>query len=90
MLQVTRAEHLEGFKIRVFFSNGEAGVVDLFEALWGPVFESLKDPTQFTQFRVSEVLHTIAWENGADFAPEFLYDRMVEQAAAHGRADARR
>ncbi len=90
MLQVTRAEHLEGFKIRVFFSNGEEGVVDLFEALWGPVFEPLKDPSGFREFKVSEVLHTIAWENGADFAPEFLYDRMVEQAAAHGRADARR
>ncbi len=90
MLQVTRAEHLGGFKIRVFFSNGEDGVVDLFEALWGPVFEPLKDPNRFREFKVSEVLHTIAWENGADFAPEFLYDRMVEQAAAHGRADARR
>ncbi len=33
--------------------------------------------------------HTIARENGADFAPEFLYGRMVEQAAARGRADAR-
>jgi hypothetical protein len=35
------------------------------------------------------VLHTIAWDNGADFAPEFLHDRMVEQAAAHSRADER-
>ncbi|HSB73751.1 MAG TPA: DUF2442 domain-containing protein [Candidatus Methylomirabilis sp.] len=90
MLRVTRAEHLEDFKIRVLFSNGEAGVVDLFGALWGPVFEPLKDPSRFREFTVSEVLHTIAWENGADFAPEFLYDRMVEQSAAHGRADARR
>jgi hypothetical protein len=90
MLRVTRAEHLEGFRIRVSFSNGEDGVVDLFEALWGPVFEPLKDPNRFRDFKVSEVLHTIAWENGADFAPEYLYDRMVEQAAAHGRADGRR
>jgi len=90
MLQVNRAEHLEAFKIRVSFSNGETGVVDLFDALWGPVFEPLKDPAHFRQFKVSDVLHTIAWEDGADFAPEFLYDRMVEQAIAHGRADARR
>ena len=77
MLQVTRAEHLEGFKIRVFFSNGEDGVVDLFEVLWGPVFEPLKELSRFREFRVSEVLHTIAWENGADFAPEFLYEMGV-------------
>jgi hypothetical protein len=90
MVEITRAEHLEGFRIRLFFSTGEDGVVDLFEALWGPVFEPLKDPNRFKEFKVSEVLHTIAWENGADFAPEFLYDKMVEQAAARGRADARR
>ena len=90
MLLVTHAEYLEGFKIRLSFTNGEEGVVDLFDALWGPVFEPLKDPGRFRDFKVSEVLHTIAWENGADFAPEFLYERMVEQAAAHGRADARR
>jgi hypothetical protein len=90
MLEITRAEHLEEFRIRVLFSNGEEGVVDLFDALWGPIFESLKDPSRFKEFKVPEVLHTIAWENGADFAPEFLYERMVEQAAAHGRADARR
>jgi uncharacterized protein DUF2442 len=89
MLEVTRAEHLEGFRIHAWFSNGEEGVVDLSGALWGPIFEPLKDPSRFKEFKVSEVLHTIAWDNGADFAPEFLYDRMVEQAAAHSRADVR-
>ncbi len=90
MLEVTRAEHLGAFSVRVFFNNGEDGVVDLSEALWGPVFEPLKDPSRFKEFKVSDVLHTIAWENGADFAPEFLYDTMVRQATTHGRADARR
>jgi hypothetical protein len=80
MLYVTRAEHLEGYKIRISFSNGESGVVDLEDALWGPVFEPLKDLDAFRRFEVSDVLHTICWENGADFAPEFLYDRMVATA----------
>ncbi len=90
MLEVTRAGHLGEFKIRLFFSNGKDGVVDLFEALWGPAFEPLKDPNRFKEFKVSEALHTIAWGNGADFAPEFLSDTMVQQMAAQGRADARR
>jgi hypothetical protein len=25
------------------------------------------------------VLHTVRWENDADLAPEFLYEKMVEQ-----------
>ncbi len=78
MLQLTRAESLEDFKIRVSFNTGETGVVDLRDDLWGPVFEPLKDPSAFKQFTVSEVLRTISWENGADFAPEFLYDKMLE------------
>jgi len=81
MLEVTKAEHVEGYKIRVSFSTGETGTVDLKDALWGPVFEPLKDPGVFRRFSVSDVLHTVCWENGADFAPEFLYDKMVEQSA---------
>jgi len=80
MLYVTSARYLRGYKIRIAFSNGEAGVVDLDDALWGPVFEPLKDLRAFKRFRVSDVLHTISWDNGADFAPEFLYDKMLEQA----------
>jgi hypothetical protein len=90
MLEVISAKYVGGFKVRISFSNGESGVVDLSEALWGPVFEPLKDSSFFKQFKVSEVLHTIAWENGADFAPEFLYDKMLEQAAARRSVGARR
>ena len=64
----------------MFFGNGKAGVVDLAEALWGPVFEPLKDIGLFKKFVVSETLHTISGENGADFAPEYLYEKMLEQA----------
>ncbi|MHC5057598.1 MAG: DUF2442 domain-containing protein [Planctomycetota bacterium] len=86
MLEVVEAEHVDGFRIRLRFSNGEAGVVDLESAMWGPAFESLRDPTNFRSFRVSDVFHTVCWDNGADLAPEFLYARMVEQARASGDA----
>jgi hypothetical protein len=82
MLEVVSAKYVDSFKVCVSFSNGESGVIDLFEALWGPVFEPLKEPEQFKNFEVSKVLHTISWPNGADFAPEFLYEKMVEQANA--------
>jgi len=81
MLEVTSAEYVEGYKIRVRFNNGEAGVVDLKDALWGPMFEPLRDVDVFKRFTVSEVVHTISWENGADLAPEFLYEKMVAVAS---------
>lgn len=82
MLEVTSAEYVEGYKIRVCFNTGQSGIVDLKGALWGPMFEPLKDPSVFKRFQVSETLHTICWDNDADFAPEFLLDKMVEQAQA--------
>ncbi len=82
MLEVISAAHLKDYRIRIQFSSGEAGEVDLEDALWGPVFEPVRDPEMFKRFRISPVLHTIAWENDADLAPEFLRDKMLEQTHA--------
>ena len=82
MLDVLEAEYVDGYKVRVRFSNGESGIVDLEDALWGPVFEPLKNPRAFKRFRISQVLHTLCWESDADFAPEYLYEKMLEQRSA--------
>jgi hypothetical protein len=84
MLEVTGAEYVEDYKIRIAFSNGDRGVVDLADALWGPVFEPLKDPARFRRFKVSEVFHTLVWENGADLAPEYLHQKMAEPSRTVG------
>ncbi len=88
-MEVTSAEYVEGYTIRVCFNTGECGTVDLKDALWGPVFEPLKDIEMFKRFEVSDVLHTVRWENDADLAPEFLYEKMVDQTSARGRTGAR-
>ena len=86
MLAVTGAEYLDGYRIRLSFSDGTTGVVDLTDALWGPVFEPLRERGAFRRFEVSPVFHTVCWENGGDLAPEYLHDLMLEQAAAQPRA----
>lgn len=40
----------------------------------GPVFEPLKDPSYFRRFAVNSDIDTIAWPNGSDFSPDFLYE----------------
>ena len=80
MLEVVSARHVADYAIEVRFNNGQGGIVDLKDVLWGPVFEPLKDVARFRQFEVSPVLHTIRWDNDADLAPEFLHQKLLEQS----------
>lgn len=58
------------------FEDGTEGEVDLKASLRGPVFEPLKNLDYFSKVSVSPKLGTIVWPNGADIAPETLYDRV--------------
>ncbi len=73
--RVIEAEHVRDYVIHVRFADGAEGDVDLRNELDGEVFEPLKDPAYFKTFVINPDLHTITWPNGADFAPEFLYDK---------------
>ncbi len=81
MICVQKAEYRGDYKIWLEFSDGASGVADLKDHLWGPVFEPLKDVDAFRKFALSDVFRTIVWENGADIAPEALYDLAVRKAA---------
>ena len=62
---------MEGYKVKLWFSNGEIRIADLSESLNGLVFEPLRNIELFKRFSIP--YNTIQWENGADFAPEYLY-----------------
>jgi hypothetical protein len=66
--------------IHVRFADGVEGDIDLQKELGGEVFEPLKDPAHFKRFTVHPECHTVTWPNGADFAPEFLYEKVKVQA----------
>ena len=67
------ASHLGGYRVRLEFTDGVAGEIDLEDQLWGEVFEPLRDPAYFRRFEVHPELSTLTWSNGADLAPEYLY-----------------
>jgi hypothetical protein len=71
-LEVSSAKYLGDYKINLVFNNGESKTVDLFDQLVGKVFEPLKDKAYFQSFVIK--YNTIEWSNGADFAPEYLYE----------------
>ncbi len=76
MVDVVEARYVRDHVIWLRFEDGAEGEVDLSSDLWGPVFEPLRDPEYFRTFVVSPDLGTVSWPNGADFAPEFLYERL--------------
>ena len=73
---VIEARSVGGFVLWLRFRDGTAGEIDLASELHGPVFEPLRDPAVFAEFRIHPEFHTIVWPNGADFAPEFLHDHV--------------
>jgi hypothetical protein len=79
---VTKIEYKGGYCYHIVFDDGTAGDIDFTEYLdKGPVFAPLRDLEFFQQARIEG--GTIAWPNGADIAPESLYERVerTRQAA---------
>ena len=62
------------YAVDLTFSNGDKKRVNLEPWLYGEIFEPLRDPAFFAQMRLEPGDITISWPNGADFAPEFLYE----------------
>ena len=75
-LHVKEAKYLHDYIIWLKFNNGAEGEINLEDELYGEVFEPLKNLEKFQDFRVDYEIDTIVWKNGADFAPEFLYENM--------------
>jgi len=73
LVHVTDAKYIDGYRIEVSFNDGRTGIADLTDALRGPIFEKLKDESEFRKFVLDEELDTLVWENGADLAPEYIY-----------------
>ena len=74
--RVQSAEYVRDYVIRIRFMDGTEGEIDLSGEIDGEVFEPLRDVSFFGRFRVDPELHTLTWPNGADFAPEFLYEKV--------------
>ena len=76
MNDVIKIEYRGGFVYRIVFDDGKSGDVDFSEYVErGPVFEPLRDKVFFQKATIEG--GTISWPNGADVAPETLYEKML-------------
>jgi hypothetical protein len=77
-LHVTDAKYIADYRVWLKFNNHKKGEVDLAkEVSWGEVFEPLRDQNYFKNFKIEN--DTLSWENGADLAPESLYELLIQQ-----------
>jgi hypothetical protein len=90
MNSVTSIEFKHDYVYRVAFDDGLEGDVDFAEYIGsGPIFEPLRDPAFFR--RASIEGDTISWPNGAEVAPETLYEKIehARQSVAASRSEGR-
>jgi len=81
---VVSIKYRGGHVYHVVFDDGMHGDVDLTEYVGrGPVFEPFCN-LEFFQTAFIEG-GTICWPNGADIAPETLYEKVKEASAAVSR-----
>ena len=75
ILHIVKTECLGGHRVHLWFNDGTDGEVDLQPSLDGPIYEPFKEVNYFQRFRLDG--HTLSWENGADFAPEYLHEMIL-------------
>lgn len=74
LVRIQAVEVLQGFHVRLEFTDGTHKQVDLEPYLRGPVFEPIRnDPVMFRSVKVDQRMGTIVWDNGADVDPDVLY-----------------
>ena len=87
-MDITNVEVLHDHVVRLRFADGLVKTVDLDPYLHGAVFAPIREQAAvFAAVAVDPDAGTIVWPNGADLAPDVLYEgrpsaRMESEARA--------
>jgi hypothetical protein len=80
---VTSVQVIPPYGLRLTFTDSTTGQIDcrpwLFERDVG-LFAELRDPALFARVWVDREADTVVWPNGADVAPETLYEEAHKSA----------
>ncbi len=80
MHKITNVLPLENFKIKVTFTDGAEGVVDLSELKGKGIFSAWNDEAVFNAVSVNNESHTVSWPGGIDLCPDVLYAEITGQS----------
>lgn len=77
MYKIIRVKALPNYRLKLKFSNGVEGDVDLSHLLGMGVFEAWRDVSFFNSAHIIPITHTVEWEGGIDLCPDNLYAKVV-------------
>jgi len=81
---VIKIELREDYNIFIEFNDGLKGVINFQKKILTDHRDIIKELIDKDKFKLIKIeRHTLCWENGVDFAPEYLYDqiKIMENAA---------
>ena len=84
MVWVVKVELKENYKLYIEFNDGTAGVIDFYDKLQNDHRQIIRELLDLEKFKkIKTGLDTICWDNGVDFAPEYLYEQIkIQQKVA--------
>jgi hypothetical protein len=78
LFDIVAAKYIDDYRVQVTFENGKTGIIDFSPYIKsGGVYKPLDNKDYFKRFRINKDLGTICWPNGADVAPETLYELIA-------------
>ncbi len=77
LILVTSAKYLHGYTLELTFNDGVKAEIDFTDWIKKyPFFKPLENIEYFKNFKLDG--WTVVWENGADIAPETLYEIAIK------------
>ena len=80
MVWVVKSELKEDYKIFIEFNDGVSGIIDFRNKLQNDHRQVVRELLDLDIFKTAKTgLDTVCWDNGVDFAPEYLYEQLKMQ-----------
>jgi len=78
---VIKMELRENYNVYIEFNDGLKGVIDFQTKIATDHRDIIRELISKDKFKLIKIeRHTLCWDNGVDFAPEYLYD-LVKAAS---------
>ena len=80
MVWVVKAEFKKDYKVFLEFNDGINGIINFYDKLSNDHRQNIRELLDLKKFETVKIgLDTLCWDNGVDFAPEYLYEQVKLQ-----------